>query len=216
MPPTSGSTGSAESLDNPSLLSPSSGALLAGTRSSTCSWARGCCTATSAGAGPSTRGAGRHARTRARGRLPTRAHARTGEAAAELAVLKTHSAEPLPVPLAPPGLVPGGRPASGGGPARGFWPAVRAVPCLLDATLVRLRGLEPRTCGLRVRCSAIELEAHREVYAKVDVPPPARTSQGRRSKEASTRSAPQNPSAPSPTASAGAGAVPRQLASAAP
>jgi hypothetical protein len=30
---------------------------------------------------------------------------------------------------------------------------------------VRLRGLEPRTCGLRVRCSAIELEAHRAVYA---------------------------------------------------
>ena len=86
---------------------------------------------------------------------------------------------------------------------------------LSRSDLVRLRGLEPRTCGLRVRCSAIELEAHREVYAKVDVPPPARTSQGRRSKEASTRSAPQNPSAPSPTASTGAGAAPRQLASAA-
>jgi hypothetical protein len=27
---------------------------------------------------------------------------------------------------------------------------------------VRLRGFEPRTCGLRVRCSAIELEARRQ------------------------------------------------------
>ena len=35
----------------------------------------------------------------------------------------------------------------------------------VKTSLVRLRGLEPRTCGLRVRCSAIELEAHREVYA---------------------------------------------------
>ena len=27
--------------------------------------------------------------------------------------------------------------------------------------LVRPLGFEPRTCGLRVRCSAVELEAHR-------------------------------------------------------
>jgi hypothetical protein len=31
------------------------------------------------------------------------------------------------------------------------------------AQFVRPRGFEPRTCGLRVRCSAVELEAHRRV-----------------------------------------------------
>jgi hypothetical protein len=33
----------------------------------------------------------------------------------------------------------------------------------VPATRVRPSGFEPETCGLRVRCSAVELEAHRRV-----------------------------------------------------
>ena len=40
--------------------------------------------------------------------------------------------------------------------AVGFQPSVKVY---IRSELVRPLGFEPRTCGLRVRCSAIELEA---------------------------------------------------------
>ena len=44
--------------------------------------------------------------------------------------------------------------------AVGIWGGVGdAVEVCREAGLVRPLGFEPRTCGLRVRCSAVELEA---------------------------------------------------------
>ena len=41
-----------------------------------------------------------------------------------------------------------------------IWDACSVLP---PSDLVRPSGFEPETCGLRVRCSAVELEAHRRV-----------------------------------------------------
>ena len=44
------------------------------------------------------------------------------------------------------------------------WACARGGP----VHVVRPGGFEPPTCGLRVRCSAVELEAQEGVYAIVD------------------------------------------------
>jgi Transposase DDE domain group 1 len=45
----------------------------------------------------------------------------------------------------------------------GFTTSVNPTPDFCEDVLVRPSGFEPETCGLRVRCSAVELEAHRRV-----------------------------------------------------
>src|SRR5579871_6092257 len=82
------------------------------------------------------------------------------------ALVATHS-DTRRIAVPAPGSAPSGpSPLAPGPPSHAI--ALPAGPS--QANEVRPRGFEPRTCGLRVRCSAVELEAHLSVRQRLPVP----------------------------------------------